>query len=103
MINKILFVCNQGVYRSKTAEDLFKGEYETKSAGIFSVKNPLTKEKLDWADLIITMKESQRGFIAHKFPKEYMQNKILCWEIEDIYNYNDGRLTKILRKKMELI
>lgn len=43
---KILFVCNQEKYRSRTAENLFKEKYQTKSAGIHSEENPLTKKKL---------------------------------------------------------
>lgn len=100
---KILFICNQGVYRSKTAESLFQDVYDTQSAGIFSVRNPLTKEKMDWADLVVTMEESQRSFIANKFPKEYMQNKILCWNIEDFYNYMQPELVKILKDKIKSI
>ena len=30
---KVLFICNQNENRSKTAEELFKNRYKTKSAG----------------------------------------------------------------------
>ena len=30
---KVLFICNQNQNRSKTAENMFKGKFETKSEG----------------------------------------------------------------------
>ena len=32
---KILFVCNANLQRSPTAEEIFKHEYDVKSAGIY--------------------------------------------------------------------
>jgi len=40
---KLLFICNQNLNRSKTAEELFKGKYNTKSAGLYNEK-PLTSK-----------------------------------------------------------
>ncbi len=97
---KILFVCNQGMYRSRTAEDLFKKEYETQSAGIYSHRNPLNDEKLDWADLVVVMEPHQRKFIGENFPKEYLKKRIICLEIHDVYNYKDEKLVKILKEKI---
>jgi len=91
---KILFVCNQGKYRSKTAQNLFSDKYETESAGIFSLENPLTKKKLEDAEIVFVMENKQREFIAKNFPKLYLQKKIIVLNIEDIYNYNDSKLKK---------
>ena len=100
---KILFICNQGKHRSKTAEDIFKNNYETKSAGIYSEIKPLIKKNILWADIIITMDEHQRKFISEKFPKEYMMKKILCWDIPDIYKYKDEKLISVLNNKIKHI
>ena len=97
----ILFVCNQGKYRSKTAQDLFAKKYETDSAGIFSKINPLTIEKIKIADVIFTMEDYQRNEIAIRFPKEYLEKKIITLEIADIYKYNDEKLIKLLKKKIK--
>jgi len=97
---KLLFVCNQGKYRSKTAQDLFSKKHNTNSAGIFSEENSLTKNKILEADIIFTMEENQRKEIATRFPKEYMMKRIICLEIPDIYNYGDPELKKILRRKV---
>jgi predicted protein tyrosine phosphatase len=94
----ILFVCNQGKYRSKTAAWLFKAEY----AGIYSEEKPLTAELLQRASVVYVFEESQRRFIADHFPKEYLSKQIINLEIEDIYGFKDERLIKILKRKVKL-
>ncbi len=51
-IMNVLFVCNQNENRSKTAEEIFKSRFETKSAGLFN-RNPITEKELSWADVIV--------------------------------------------------
>jgi len=99
---KILFICNQNQNRSKTAEELFKDKFQTKSAGLFNSK-PVNNSQLDWADLIVVMEDEQRKEISQRFPKEYMQKKILSLEIPDIYHYNQPQLIKTLKSKMNKI
>jgi len=48
----ILFICNQGKNRSKTAAQLFSGRFETDSAGLYS-DTPVTEVQLAQADLIM--------------------------------------------------
>ena len=55
----VLFICNQNENRSKTAEDLFKGKFKTKSAGLYNEK-PLTEKQLSWANLVVVMEDGQR-------------------------------------------
>lgn len=97
---KVLFICNQNENRSKTAEEIFKKEFETKSAGLYN-KRPLDEKQLSWADLVVVMEESQRSEIAKRFPKQYMQKRIVSLNIPDIYNYNNPKLVKILISKMD--
>jgi len=96
---KILFICNQNQNRSKTAENLFKNKFETKSAGLYNNK-PVTKRQLSWADTIIVMEDAQRKEIAKRFPQEYMQKKILSLDIQDIYQFNQPELSSLLKSKM---
>ncbi len=96
----ILFVCNQNENRSKTAEEIFKDKFNTKSAGLFN-ENPLTKEQLQWADKIIVMEEHQREEIGKRFPKEYMKKMILCLDIPDMFHYNQPELINLLKNKMK--
>lgn len=91
-----LFVCNQGMHRSKTAAEMFNGQY----AGIYSEKNPLTAELLENAEIVYVMEEHQRDYIAEHFPKQYMKLKILNLDIPDIYNYNDNKLKELIKSKI---
>ena len=75
MVEKIniLFVCSGGLDRSPTAEEIINKEskkYEAKSCGLypFFADNPLTKQALRWADIIVVMefqhKEKQQYLLA---------------------------------------
>ncbi len=99
---KVLFICNQNKHRSKTAEKLFKAKFQTKSAGLYNEK-PLTKSQLSWADLVVVMEDEQRKEISKRFPKEYLQKKIISLGIKDIYSVEQPELIEILQKKAELL
>ena len=99
-IMKILFVCNQGRNRSKTAAYLFKDRFETKYAGLFS-ENPVDIQALEWADLVVVMEDFQREEIGKRFPSIYLKKKIIFFNIKDFYNFNDFELIKLLESKME--
>jgi len=75
---KVLFICNQNQNRSKTAEELFKNKFKTKSAGLYNEK-PVTEKQISWADVIVVMDDSQRSEIAKRFPKLYMQSGYFPW------------------------
>ena len=60
-MKKILFVCNANMYRSPTAEAMYKNDkrYSVKSAGVWEgSKNLLTEELLEWADIVLVMEFS---------------------------------------------
>jgi len=97
---KILFICNQNKHRSKTAEEIFRGKFETKSAGLYNEK-PVTEKQLSWADLVIVMEDNQRSEIAKKFPKLYLQKRILSLNVPDIYGYNQPESIDLLCHKIE--
>jgi predicted protein tyrosine phosphatase len=96
---KVLFVCNQNINRSKTAEQLFKGRFNTKSAGLYN-KKPLSKKDLSWSDTVIVMEDEQRTEIAKRFPALYMQKRILSLKIPDIYHFNQPELIDVLKSKI---
>ena len=96
---KALFICNQNQNRSKTAEELFRDIFETESAGLYNEK-PVTEEQLKLADVVFVMEEEQRHELAKRFPRQYMQKRILSLDIPDIYYYNQPELIKMLRRKM---
>ncbi|MBI2145371.1 phosphotyrosine protein phosphatase [Candidatus Woesearchaeota archaeon] len=97
---KVLFICNQNQNRSKTAEELFKGRFETRSAGLYN-ERPLTEKQLAWADIVLVMEDEQRAEIAKRFPKQYLQKRIISIDISDIYHFNQPELVSILERKVE--
>jgi len=100
---KVLFICNQNKNRSKAAEMLFKGRFDTKSAGLHNEK-PVTAKQLSWADLVVVMENEQRSEIARRFPRHYLQKRIVSLDIPDVYNYDDLKLVDTLEIRMsELI
>ena len=96
----ILFVCNQNQNRSKTAEKIFEHSFQTKSSGLYC-KNPLDKSTINWCDVIIVMEEAQGDEIANRFPRQYLQKRVLNFDIPDIYHYNNPHLIKLLQNKMQ--
>ncbi|MBU0666989.1 MAG: phosphotyrosine protein phosphatase [Nanoarchaeota archaeon] len=102
---KLLFVCNAGLHRSATAAEIYaKKGYETKSAGCWAEgERFLTEEKLEWADIIICMKEEHRKWIADNHPKEYMMKKIITLDIPDVYRVNQEELVVLLRKSLSIL
>ena len=97
---KVLFICNQNQHRSKTAEKLFKDRFQTKSAGLFNEK-PVTEKHISWADLVVVMEDSQRSEIAKRFPKQYMQKRILSLDIPDVFHFNQPELIDALKSKVD--
>ena len=97
---KVLFICNQNQNRSKTAAELFKGRFKTKSTGLYN-ETPVTETQLQWADAVIVMEEEQRRELAERFPKQYMQKRILSLDIPDVYHYNQPELIDILKHKID--
>ena len=96
---KVLFICNQNLNRSKTAEELFKDRFETKSAGLYNEK-PVTEKQLSWADVVVVMEDIQREEVAMRFPKQYMQKRILSLNIPDVYHYNQPELINMLKSRI---
>jgi len=95
---KVLFVCNQGQNRSKTAEVLFKDKFETRSTGLYN--NLLTEKDLLWADIVFVMEDFQRSEIAKRFPKMYLKKHILSLDVADIYRFEQPELIEELNKKV---
>jgi len=96
---KVLFICNQNQNRSKFAEELFRNEFETRSAGLYN-ETPVTAKDLHWADVVAVMDEEQRKELSHRFPKEYLAKRIVCLDILDIYAYGQAELKELLDEKV---
>ena len=99
---KALFICNQNQHRSRTAEELFKDRFETRSAGLFN-ENPVTEKDIEWADTVFVMEESQRTELSRRFPEACLKRQILSLDIPDMYYYNQPQLIDHLKQKMKEI
>jgi predicted protein tyrosine phosphatase len=98
----LLFICNQGMHRSRTAAELFARQHKTKSAGLFS-ESPLTEKELGWADAVIVMEDFQRSEISRRFPSSYMKKRILSLGIPDRYSYNQQELVTLIKSRMNAL
>lgn len=98
----VLFICNQNLNRSKTAEEIFRDKFNTKSAGLFN-KKPVKEQELEWADLVVVMEDFQRTEISKRFPKNYMKKQIISLNITDNYYFMEPRLIKILKEQIDQI
>ena len=94
----VLFICNQN--RSKTAEEIFRNKFKTKSAGLFNEK-PVSKKELERADLVVVMEDFQIGEIAKRFPSQYLKKRIVSLNVPDAYYYNQPELINILNSKIK--
>jgi predicted protein tyrosine phosphatase len=72
----VLFLCNEGGNRSRTAAEIFSERFTTASAGLYSDR-PITERQLSQADLIIVMEEQHRTELARRFPAMYLHKRIL--------------------------
>ncbi len=101
MPKRILFVCSGNVDRSPTAEALLKGKkgFEVKSAGILiGARRRLSKDLIDWADIIFAMEEIHRAAILRISPSA--ESKIVVLGIPDLYRRNDPELIEVLKEKI---
>ena len=90
------------VLTAADAEELFKNQFETTSAGLYSEK-PVTKEQMVWADIVAVMAEDQRHELGNRFPKLYMEKRILNLDIPDLYYYDQLELKEILKERVEKV
>ncbi len=97
---KVLFICNQNQNRSKTAEEVFRDAFITRSAGLYNGQS-VADAQLEWADVVVVMEDAQRSELAKRFPKQYLQKRILSLDIPDVFKHNQPELVDMLKAKVE--
>ena len=101
---RILFVCTANVDRSRTAEDLYKGDarYEVRSAGVAPFATVvLTRDLLLWADRVFVMNEREdqhRTLIRIRFPD--VDRPIVDLDGEDRWPRGDPELVARLVRRL---
>jgi len=99
MPKKVLFVCTGNFDRSPTAENMYRNVngVEVKSAGIsIAAQNLLSKELVEWADVIYAMEGLHKKVVVKLDPSA--RNKTIVLGIPDVY-YRDQPELKILLKQ----
>ena len=100
-MRKVLFVCSGNIDRSPTAEALLKGKqgFEVKSAGTLpSAPMVISKELIDWADIIFVMETTHKEAMLSIDPT--VAGRIVVLGIEDRYMQGDPELVRILKKRL---
>ena len=100
---KVLFVCGKNKWRSPTAEEIFSNypEIDCLSAGLApESETVISKELLEWADLIFVMEKTHKTKLTTKFNTSLKDKRIICLNIPDNYKYMDLQLIKILTSKV---
>jgi len=98
---RVLFVCTGNMDRSPTAEDLLKGVegFEVKSAGTSTLaRKRISKEFIDWADVIFAMEDHHQKAILSLSPSA--AHKVVVLGVPDRYRRGDPELIAVLRRKL---
>ena len=101
---RVLFVCTQNKVRSLTAEHLYhvRPDLEVKSAGTANfAKNRLTRELLEWAEVVFVFDDSQLNFIEQTFGKEALGKPVVCLGLLDVFTYKSDPLVVKLVAKLD--
>ena len=101
-MKNLLFICSGNIDRSPCAESLFKNseKYLAKSAGVGPLtENPVTKEMIDWADIIFVMEDEHKRLLFEQIPNA-REKEIRCLDISNEFLRYDSELEKVLREKL---
>ncbi len=99
----VLFLCSQNRLRSPTAENVFFDYPGIKvaSAGLNSgAVNPLSSDLLEWADIVFVMEEAHRNKLSKTFRPFLRDQKVICLDIPDQYEYMEPALIELLKAKV---
>jgi predicted protein tyrosine phosphatase len=99
-MTNILFVCSRNIWRSPTAEAIYKHRQEinVRSAGTEpSARTKVNKKLVEWADLIFAMEKRHKQRLIEKFPEEASGKKIIVLDIPDEYQFMDEELVESIK------
>lgn len=105
-MKRVLFVCSQNKLRSPTAEQVFstRTDIEVSSAGTNQdAENPLDREQIAWADIIIVMERTHRNKIQKRFRTVLHGKRIVVLDIPDDYEFMDPELIRLLEVRVSKI
>lgn len=98
----VLVLCGRNKKRSRTAEQLFKGDnrFYIRSAGVSPRSDrKVTEKDLQWADLVLVMEHKHRGKLQSQFPGLALP-LLEVLHIVDEYSFMDSALVTLLTTKI---
>jgi predicted protein tyrosine phosphatase len=99
----ILFICSANRLRSPTAEAIFSDwpGIEVASAGLDQRASVvMDPEMVEWADTIFVMEKAHRSKLSLNFRPQLKNQKIICLNIPDDYDFMQPELIKLLRVRV---
>jgi len=100
---KVLFICSRNKWRSRTAEEIFRGMpgHDVKSAGTEpGARIRVTAGFLGWADVIFVMERKHSDYLRAKFPEAIAGKPVHCLRIPDDFEFMDEDLIAVLKSRL---
>ena len=100
---RVLFVCSRNRLRSPTAEQVFADHpgVEVASAGTEKdAEEPVTGERLAWADLIVCMERAHLSKLQARFRPFLKDQRVVVLGVRDAYDFMDPELVELLERKV---
>lgn len=100
----ILFVCSRNIWRSPTAEAIYKNrkDHNVRSAGTEpSARIKVSAKNISWADIIFVMEKKHKQRLLQKFRDEIEDKTLVILDIEDDYQYMDNELIDMIRVSVD--
>ncbi|GAB3917886.1 low molecular weight protein tyrosine phosphatase family protein [Mucilaginibacter boryungensis] len=101
-MSNLLFICSKNQWRSPTAELLFRNHsvHQARSAGTSEqARIKINQKLLDWADVVFVMERRHRDILKQRFTVP--SKKLIVFDIEDNYQFNDPELVAMLKEALE--
>ena len=99
----ILFVCGRNQWRSPTAARVYANDQriDVRSAGVSpKSRHPLTRQDIEWADLILVMEQAHKVRIRETF-RDLVLPVIESLDIPDDYGFMDDELIRLIQEGTE--
>lgn len=100
---KLLFICSRNKWRSRTAEEMFRGfsDYDVKSAGTEpGARIRVTAGLLGWADVIFVMERKHADYLQRRFAEAISGKPLHCLHVPDDFEFMDPELIDTLKSSL---
>ncbi len=99
----LLFICSRNRLRSPIAEAVFSAyaHLNALSAGLnHDAEQTVTPELVRWVEVIFVMENKHRSMLRKRFRAHLKEQRVVCLEIPDIYDFMDPALIDLLKRKV---